>query len=318
MFLILLAVVLAGSACAQSADTRAAFAADAGSTAPAIVRAGDPVLTIHGLCSAARNIKPEGEENCSTVMTREDFDELMKVAASRAASNAETRQSVAKSYIDLVGLAEGARKLGIEESAQFRQTMELLRLRTLADMYRKTLEAEAKIVSDGAVDAYYQEHIPQFEEVKLRRVVIPKTNLAMTDRAEYEKKALQVAGEMRDRAAKGEDLDQLQKDAYTALGFSSIPPSTDVGNRRRASLIPEVAQDVFSLAAGAVSKVENETYSLVIYKVETKVTLPKQRVKDDIIREIAKQKVEAGLKAAREGIRPELNEKYFGTTAPPQ
>ena len=291
-----------------------AMAQSGGPAASVMVRAGDVVLTLHGVCSPSDKVLLSDTQDCSTVMSREDFDDLVKIAAPHAASSAETRQSLVKSYVDLVGLAAAARKVGIEDSPQFQRTMELLRLRTLADMYRKTLEAEAKIVSDDAVEAYYQGHGAEFEEVKLRRLVIPKSNLAMADAEEYERKAVQIAGEMRDRAAKGEDLDQLQKDAYTALGFSAIPPSTDVGNRRRASLTPDVALDVFSLTAGKVSKVEKEAYGLVVYRVEAKATLPKQRVKDEIVREIAKQKLEIGLKSAKDGIRAELNEKYFGAT----
>jgi len=251
-------------------------------------------------------------EGCSTVMSRRDFDNLMKIAGPNVPPSAEARQRLAGAYTDLVGLADAARKLGIGESAQFQQTMELLRLRTLADMYRTALEADAKIVSDAEVEEYYRSHVLEFEEVKLHRVVIPKTNLAVKDRQEYEKKALRIAGEMRDRAAKGEDLEVLQKDAYAALGFSAIAPSTDVGNRRRSGLTPEVAEDVFALAAGGISKVEIESYSVVIYKVDAKVTLPWQRVKEEIIHEITKERIETGLKAASRAIRADLNQKYFG------
>jgi hypothetical protein len=61
-----------------------------------------------------------------------------------------------------------------------------------------------------------------------------------------------------------------------------MPPSTDVGHRRRTGLSSEASEEVFSLQPGQVSQVQQETYSFVIYKVDTKRKLPCEQVREEI------------------------------------
>ena len=190
--------------------------------------------------------------------------------------------------------------------------MEWSRLRMLADLYRRNLEKETSVVSEQEIDDYYSQHVSQFEEVKLRRMLVPKSAFAGADKQESEKNALEAATEFRERAAKGEDLDRLQKEAYVAAGFNSLPPTTEVGTRRRSSLPSDVREDVFALRSGEVTKVEKEAHSYVIYKVDLKRTLPKEQVQGEISREIAKQKLEAALQSVTGSVRADLNEDYFG------
>ena len=162
------------------------------------------------------------------------------------------------------------------------------------------------------MEAYYREELHQFEEVRLQRLVLPKDNFAIEDRQKFEQNAQRIAAGLRERAAQGEDLESLQKEAYEVLGFGGLPPTTVVGNRRRASLPAEVSADVFSLRPGEVSKVENESHSFVIYKVEAKWTLLEEQVRDEITREVAKKKLERVLESITGNLRTELNMKYFG------
>jgi len=300
----------------QTAALVAPAAAKNSSESVATVAPGDAVLTIHGVCPLSRNPSPAGAEDCAVVLKRQQFEDLMKTVAPGQSSTA-LKHSLAKTYTDLLALESAAKKSGIDTSPQFLETMEWLRVRTLADLYRRSLEKESSAVSDEEIDQYYREHTSQFEEVQLRRIVLPRNNFSVSDKEEFEKKAFQVATDIRERAAKGEDVDQLQQDAYKVLGFDGVPPASKVGNRRRTGLTPEVSNDVFSLSPGEISKVEKETYSFIIYKVEEKRTQPKQRVKDEIVREISKQKLETALKSVTGNVHAELNEKYFGA-APEQ
>jgi parvulin-like peptidyl-prolyl isomerase len=277
---------------------------------------GDAVLTVHGICSTSQKALPAATEDCAVVVKRQQFDDLMRIVAPGQGATA-VKHSLAKTYTDLLALESAAKKSGIDTSPQFLETMEWLRVRTLADLYRRSLEKESSAVSEPELDEYYHEHISQFEEAKLRRIVLPRNNFAVADKQEFEKKALQIATDIRERAAKGEDLDQLQIEAYKALDFDGPPPASEVGSRRRNALTPEVSDDVFSLKAGEISKIEKEPYSFVIYKVEGKWTQPKERVREEIVREVARRKLETALKSVTADVRAELNEKYFGAVPEP-
>lgn len=268
----------------------------------------EPVLTIHGACE-------KEEKACATVVTRQEFDELMEVVAPGAKSNPGARQNAARTYAELLAFETAARKAGVLDSREFQETLLLLRLRTLADFYRRNLEKEYGAPSQEEIEDYYHREIRGFEEAKLRRIVLPKNNFAASNKEEFEKKGLRVANELRERAAKGEDLDQLQREAFAQLAFTGQPPATDVGSRRRTSLLPEVAEEIFALNPGQVSQVEKEPYSFVIYKVEARRTLPLEMVRDEISREISKRKLEDALKLVTGSVHSDLNEKYFGASA---
>jgi hypothetical protein len=275
----------------------------------------EPVLTIHGICPSSGNVRPGENQPCTTVLTRQEFDELMRIVAPGTKVNSGVRRNVAQMYAELLAFETAARRSGIPDSPEFQETLQLLRLRTLADMYRRSLEKDYSTPSKQEIDEYYQRETRRFEEVRLRRIVLPKSNFAAASKEEFEKKALGLAGELRERAAKGEDLDQLQTEGYAKLGFTGPPPKTDAGNHRRASLLDEVSDEIFSLNPGQVSKVENEPYSFVIYKIEAKHTLPEELVSEEISRELSKKKLENALKAVTGSIHSDLNEKYFGTSA---
>lgn len=276
------------------------------------VSPGDAVLTIHGICSLPQNAMSTSTQDCTVVVQRQQFETLLNIVAPDRKAAATAKHSLARTYATLLAFEAAAEKSGIEQSPDFLYSMEWSRLRMLADLYRHNLEKQMSAVSDQEIDDYYNHHAADFEEVKLRRMLVPKGNLVSIDKQGSEKKALEVASEFRQRAANGEDLDQLQKEVYIAAGINSLPPSTEVGTRRRSSLPSDVRQDVFTLASGGITRVENETYSFVIYKVEAKLTVPKQKVREEISREIVKQKLDAALQALTANVRTELNQDYFG------
>jgi bifunctional DNA-binding transcriptional regulator/antitoxin component of YhaV-PrlF toxin-antitoxin module len=225
------------------------------------------------------------------------------------------KDRIAKTYAELLAFASEARELGIDSSPLYQETMRWLQVKALADLLRRRLEKESRPVSDAEIEAYYREQLPHFEEVKLRRMVLPKSNFGTDDRQKFEHDVQRIAAQLRERAAHGEDLERLQKEGYEALGFSGLPPATDVGNRRRVNLPSEVREEVFSLRPGEVSKVEDETYSFVIYKVDAKWRLPKEQVREEITSELARQKLGRAFKSITGNVRTELNEKYFGTAS---
>jgi len=302
--IVLYTLVLVAGASAQTS-----YLAEPASLAP-----GDPVLFVYGLCREAKDVSREAG-HCTVTVNRQQFDNVMSVLLPRGQAATGGKDRIAKTYAEVLAFASEARELGIDNSSEYRETMRWLQIKALADLLRRRLEKESDAVSDAEVEAYYREQLPRFEEVKLRRVVLPKSNFAVDDSQKFEHDVQRIAAGLRERAAHGEDPERLQKEGYQALGFSGLPPATAVGNRRRANLPTEVREEVFSLRPGDVSKVENETYGLVIYKVEAKWTLPKEQVREEITREVAKEKLDRALKSITGNIRTELNEKYFGAAS---
>jgi parvulin-like peptidyl-prolyl isomerase len=278
----------------------------------AAVPATAAVITIHGLCSA-----PAAEPSaCTTVITKDEYDRLMKALGQQASANA-TRE-LAQKYVQLMAVAEAGRKAGIESDPRFAEQVRLARLQILAQIYTQKLQEENSKPSADEIQAFYNQNASKFEQIKLSRIAVPANNAAAPNKAEWEKKAAQLANELRDRAAKGEDFEKLQKEAFTTLGLATNPPSTALGPRRRGMVPPKEEAELFSLKVGDVSQVEQEPSDYVIYKIENKDAMPLDQVKDGIARALVNQKMDSAIKATTASIHADFNEEYFGPApAPP-
>lgn len=274
-----------------------------------------PVITIHGLCGDAA--RSGGEQSaCSKVISRKEFESLMDALnpGGQPISPAG-RQNLAQAYVEALAFADAARKAGTQETEEFRQVMFWVRLRTIADLYRRNLQEKYRTPLPEEIDSYYQQHLASFERVRLLRILVPRENFASTDKSGFDQKSLAAAQAAHTRAVNGEAPEQIQKDVYAGLGLER-PPATDLGTFGRADFIEKESTDVFSLQPGEVSPLETELKSYVIYKIVGKETLTEAQVKVEIVREISQQKYRDAIKAALDSAPADFNEQYFGPMMP--
>ena len=286
------------------------------STPAAVVAASEPVVTIHGLCQDQSIQADTAANSCTTIVTREAFEKLLdSMNVTGKTLTPETRRNLAETYAQYLALERPATKAGLETTQRFADIMRWWRLRTLADLYRGSLQEQFKSPSRDEVHAYYVEHLSSYQRIKASRILIPRTMGDTNEAQRSDKKALEIANIARERAAKGKDPELLQKDAYSALGIAS-PPITDLGAHPRSSFPTEETDELFSLEPGQVSKVEAEGASYVIYKIASKETLSEDSVIDEISRQIAQNKYDETIRSARESAKPEFNQTYFGPPGP--
>lgn len=290
-----------------------------GNSAPdtsAAVPPATPIITVKGVCAPSGSASSAGP--CTTTVTKEQFERLLNALNSSNQNIAPAmRRNLAQAYVELLAYAQAAEKAGIEKDSKFIEVMRLVRMRTLADLYRRDLEEKYRNPPEAEIQAHYNQNVQRYEEIKLSRIFIPAKNPSAQTKDDWEKKAAQVATDIHDRAAKGEDLEKLQKEAYTTLGLTIAPPTTALGARRRGTLSPTDEQELFALKPGEVSKVEQEPAGYIVYKVESKQTLPMEQVKDEISRELFRQKLDAQLKSVTGSVQAEFNDQYFGPPAAP-
>jgi len=300
----------------QSASTKGSSSAKAqgevtADTKQTTIGANDPVITIPGLC-ADNSGKDLGRADCKSTLTRQEFEDLLSALNPGGQEiSPDARRSLAQAYAEMVAFEIVARKSGLEDTVQFRELLSWLRLRTVADLYRRNLQEEYRTPSAGEIDAYYHEHMASFEQVHLARIFIPREDFPPGNKNEFDKKAADAARAARERAATGEDLSQIQKDVYATLGVNPAP-ATDLGYFRRANLQEKEREEVFSLKPGAVSQVEVEPKSYVVYKVLGKEMLTKDQVKAEIARDISQQRYKEAIKSAIDAAHAQFNETYFG------
>jgi len=284
------------------------------------------VITLRGLCSkdaasakAGSKEVPAKDTSCQTVITKEQFNRMlagMNLAAQISSPSA--MRSFAESYAQLLALADEGEKAGAENDPRFQELMRIARVRALADSYRHSLEEKYSNPPQEEIEAYYKENISKYDSFKVERIIIPSINASRTPaaRAEYQKKFQQMANDIHERAARGEETQKLQDEVYKSLSLPS-PPKTDLGMKRKGGLPAGIEKDLLALKPGEVTKLENEMSGMNIYKLRSRDTIPVEYVKAEIVRDLHQKNMEAALKAVTGNIHPELNEQFFGSTGRP-
>ncbi|HEX5434038.1 MAG TPA: peptidylprolyl isomerase [Candidatus Angelobacter sp.] len=282
-----------------------------------------PVITVHGICPAGKPTIGTKTDPCTLVLTRAQFEAMVgAINISNQTFNPVALRSLGSSYVTLMALADAGEKAGVEKDPRFQELMDVARTRVLAETYRRHLEEKYSNPSDAEIQAYYKQHPEMFEQTRIERIYIPKVNpLHSQDQpAEFQKKAREVAGQIRERAAKGEDMMSLQQEAYKTLGVRAMPPQTEMNPMQVRLLQKPVQADIAALKPGEVTTVELEPSGFNIYKVRTRKTISLEQAKPQIVREISQKNVDAGLKAATGGVHTDFNEQFFNDrgAGPPQ
>ncbi|MGE5321400.1 MAG: peptidyl-prolyl cis-trans isomerase [Actinomycetota bacterium] len=282
-----------------------------------------PVITIHGICPAGRPTVGKKTDSCTVVLTRAQFEAMVgAINITNQAFSPAALRNLGASYVTLMALADAGEKAGMEKDPRFQELMDVARTRALAETYRRYLEEKYNNPSDADIEAYYKQNPAEFELTQIERIFIPRVNpIHSQDKpAEFEKKARELAGKIRERAAKGEDIMSLQAEAYKTLGIRIMPPQTEMNPMQVRRLQKPVQADIAALKPGEVTMVQVEPSGFNIYKLKTKRTLSLEQAKRQIIREISQKNVDAALKAATGSVHTDFNEQFFNVRGvrPPQ
>ena len=270
---------------------------------------------------AADKSKPE---DCKTVVTRAEFDQLVDAVAPTMAPQA--RKQLAIQYGMALVMVHKAHEMGLDRGPKFQELMRVARIGVLTKELSQSLQEQASHVSDKEIEDYYHNNEAAFEEVDLQRLFIPRSKPLAADakdkpaddeatkkQQESVETLKKLAETLRARAAAGEDFAKLQDEAIAASEFKSKPP-TQLGKVRRTSLPPEQAQ-IFSLKPGGREQLITNPNGSLVYKVGEKDKLPLDKVRDEIISTIKSQRMQESLQAIQQSATPQLNEKYFAEGA---
>lgn len=284
-----------------------------------------PVISIKGLCPAedkpAVSNKVPSTSDCGMTVTKQQFDNLVKAFNTNNQNvPLAQRRKLGETYVELLIFSEAAKAAGVENTPAFIEVMRVLRMKTLGDLYRNQLAEQYRNPSQQEIEDYYKANQEKFEGAKLSRIFIPANDpdpqATAAQKEAYQKKVAQVADDIQARAAKGEDMTKLQKEAYTTLAIAATPPTTDLSVARHGTFPPKIDQEIFSHKAGEVFR-SDEATGHMIYKVESKQTSPLESAKAEITQQLFRQKMEAKTKELNSAVHTEYDEKYFGPPTPP-
>lgn len=271
----------------------------------------DPVITIHKFCS-----DPPQPENCSTVVTRAQFEKLAE--ALQPGMSVSLKLNVANAYARNLAMSAAAEKRGLDKTSAFEEEMRFAHMQLLAQDLTRALRAEADNISDADFADYYQKTQASLEEATVARIFVPRAKQSEQDpqshRAGEDPMAKFAAG-LRERAIAGEDPDSLQIEAYTAAGFDRTTPSTKMENVRRSALPPR-HESVFELKPGDVSEVFSDPGGArFIYKMISKRSPTLEEARPELRSAISSERFRASMKPFENNA--VFSDAYFNPPAKP-
>ena len=260
-------------------------------------------VTLNGLCD-----KPAAGGECKTEITKKQVDEI--AAAVAPDSPPAARQRLAVVLAQVLVMSHAAEKAGVQERPDVQAAMRFTRMNVLAQMYVRELQNQSKEVPASEIESYYKAHMGEFEEAKISRLYIPKTNPADSKPIDA-KTAKDEADKLKAQAsAAGADMKKIQEQAYTDLGLKGTPPNTDMGMVRRENMPPDQAK-VFDLKPGEVSDLIDLPGGYFLFKLESKSTQSLDSAKPEIERNLQGMKMHEKIDAISNSVHATFNPEFF-------
>src|SRR5450432_2197817 len=274
--------------------------------------------------------------DCKTVITKAEFEKLANGVSPNITP--QLKKQLANVLPRLIAMSTEAKKKGLDKSPRYEETVKFAKMQILTNELQRSIQEEGAKVPPGEIATYYKEHPDAFEQYNLDRIFVPRSKQDADDddkegadkdaklteeqqKAKQEKeKAEQAEGEqamsklaesLRSRAAAGEDVMKLQKEAFDAAGMKIESPTVNLPKVRRTGLPPAHAA-VFELKAGDVSQVITDSGGHYIYKVNSKDTLTLDQAKDEIHSTLQNQRTRELMDKLNGSFKVDTNEAYFG------
>lgn len=265
---------------------------------------------------------PDDEINAYYLSHPKDFDDFLQNNP-RAAQGAQgpQRDELKKQLGEFKVIAERARKEGLDRDDLTRLQILLTRSQALAGAYLGDLQKNAdKLVGDGDVEQYYKDHPNDFDEVRVRHILIstqPKPDAEdesdakdskdtkdSKDKKAAEKpkpltkdEARKKSQELLERARKGEDFAKLAKENSDDQGSKDKGGEYDFFGHGK--MVPEFEKAAFALKPGEISDPVETQFGYHIIKLEERraAASPEtdQKVHQQIVDKLKQEKLEAKI-----------------------
>ncbi len=283
---------------------------------------------------------------CKTVITKAEFEKLVGALAPNPTP--QQKKQLAGVLPRVIAMSTAAKKEGLDKTAQYDETVKFVKMQVLTNQLQRKIQEQASDIKPEEVEKYYKDHPEMFEQYNVDRIFVPRTKQVdaeakeedekdekLTDEQKKAKEAAEkaktdeaeqamtkLAQDIRTRAAAGEDMAKLQKEAFDAAGMKIESPTVNLPNVRRTGL-PPAHSAIFDLKQGEVSQVISDAGGHYIYKINSKTEMPLDQAKNEIHGKMQNDRMREKMDSLNNSFKVETNEAYFGPggvgpSAPPR
>jgi len=233
-------------------------------------------------------------------------------------------ESFKKQFGQIKLVAERARRAGLDQDEPTKLLLMFIRHQVLFQAYMNNLQKNMdKLVTDADVEAYYNEHKNEFEEVRARHILIG-TGEAGGGEADEGKKPLtkdearSKAQSLLDRIRKGEDFAKLAQEN------SDDPGSKDKGGDldffSKGAMVKPFDDTAFALKPGEMSDLVETEFGFHIIKVEERreANISDPQTRQKITQKLQQEKFEKEVERITGSSSVEIAEDFTVTPDPVQ
>jgi len=288
--------------------------------APAVFAQEKMVTAAPATSTTASDADPVIMTAGSVTVRKSEFESALKTLPpeyQQAVAQPAGRRQFADDYLRMRLLATEGMKAGLDNDADVRNQLSLMRENLVATAELKKIEAGI-VVADADVQKAYAADAKTYEQVKAKHILIaPKGSAA----AQPGKKELTDA----EAKAKAEDI---RKQIVAGASFEDMAKkeSDDVGSGARGGdlgvfhhgdMVPAFEETAFAAKPGEVSPVVKTEFGYHIIKVESHDLTPIDQARPTLEKTLKQAKLRQALDALRENSHPTYNDAYFGPAPAP-
>jgi hypothetical protein len=267
-------------------------------------------------------------------ITAKQFREILSALPPQFASlySQMGPKAFAEQYASLLGLSQEAEKRGIDKTDTFRLMYEFERRVVLAQVMANQITSTAASVSDEEVDYYYTTHEAEFEQLKIRGVLIPiatqQTRATVgapslpgrsggLPKPQYneqnaQRRALQLRSMIMSRIVDMAEAAKTESDHPTAA------KGGDFGYVRRTDLPPAISNTVFNMQTSQISAPLRDKNGFFLIRVEGKRLQPLADVRENIRASLSIEKLNNYLMQIRENYPVTYHPSFYNTLEQPK
>jgi hypothetical protein len=265
--------------------------------------------------TAARETGKDGKD-CKTVVTKAEMDRMMDLLV--PGSTPEQRRGFALNYIRMLAASGVAKEKLLDHdpavARELEARTEFTRMQVMAGSLYRRIETLSEDVKEAEIQSYYNQEAGTLIEAEVQRLSLSKLGPRGT---QLDLAALRTkAEEYHARAAKGEDLEQMQKEIQAANPGTSVP-STKTATVRRNNLSPEEAV-VFNLKPGEITPVVDARGAYEILKLVAVKPIPLDSLRADIRTALANGHLQLLMKDATKGVTAKFDLMYLQLPKTPE
>ncbi|MBI2819938.1 MAG: peptidylprolyl isomerase [Acidobacteria bacterium] len=215
-------------------------------------------------------------------------------------------------------LSEEAQKQKLDQQPEIRNAIGIATESILADAARRQI-AQKIAAPEDLVAQLYQARKKEFEEVRLRRILIRTEESILSQTSVANRPPLSSADarkkleEFRRQILEGADFAELAR-ANSDDG-ASAPSGGDLGFVNYLTLIPPIAQAADRLAAGDVSEVIPTAFGMELIQVVEKRIQPLEQVRSQLEATLRQGKLEEKLQELQNQHKIFVDAEYFAPQA---